>query len=58
MKWLKEDDLFVGILVIVVIVFVMKGDEEKIIEGGCEVYIVKLIFVVLFLEIIKSFFEK
>jgi two-component system cell cycle response regulator DivK len=33
----------------------MKGDEEKIRQGGCEAYIAKPISVVQFLETIQSF---
>ena len=35
-KWLKEDDLLRQIPVVAVTAFAMKGDEEKIREGGCE----------------------
>src|SRR5260221_13082445 len=40
-KWLKEDDLLAVIPVIAVTAFAMKGDEEKIRNGGCEAYIAK-----------------
>ncbi|MCK5042010.1 MAG: two-component system response regulator, partial [Sphingomonadales bacterium] len=33
----------------------MKGDEEKIRDGGCEAYIAKPISVNLFLDTIKQF---
>ena len=45
-KWLKEDDELRQIPVIAVTAFAMKGDEEKIREGGCEAYISKPISVV------------
>ena len=35
-KWIKEDDNLKAIPVIAVTAFAMKGDEEKIREGGCE----------------------
>ena len=35
-KWLKEDEELRAIPVIAVTAFAMKGDEEKIREGGCE----------------------
>ncbi|MEK9752246.1 MAG: two-component system response regulator, partial [Rhodospirillaceae bacterium] len=35
--------------------FAMKGDEEKIREGGCEGYIAKPISVPTFLETISKF---
>lgn len=38
-KWLKEDDELKSIPVIAVTAFAMKGDEEKIRQGGCEDYI-------------------
>ena len=44
-KWLKEDDELRRIPVIAVTAFAMKGDEEKIREGGCEAYISKPISV-------------
>jgi len=38
-KWLKEDDDLHVIPVIAVTAFAMKGDEERIRQGGCEAYI-------------------
>ena len=35
-KWLKEDDELHKIPVIAVTAFAMKGDEERIRQGGCE----------------------
>ena len=35
-KWIKEDDELKSIPIIAVTAFAMKGDEEKIREGGCE----------------------
>ncbi len=35
-QWLKEDDELREIPVIAVTAFAMKGDEERIREGGCE----------------------
>ena len=54
-KWLKEDDNLKAIPVIAVTAFAMKGDEEKIREGGCESYISKPISVVNFLETVRRF---
>ena len=54
-KWLKEDDSLKAIPVIAVTAFAMKGDEEKIREGGCEAYISKPISVVNFLETVRRF---
>ena len=35
-KWIKEDDDLRAIPVIAVTAFAMKGDEERIRQGGCE----------------------
>jgi two-component system cell cycle response regulator DivK len=53
-KWLKEDAELRRIPVIAVTAFAMKGDEEKIREGGCEDYIAKPISVTKFLETIQK----
>jgi two-component system cell cycle response regulator DivK len=54
-KWLKEDDELRSIPVIAVTAFAMKGDEERIRQGGCEAYISKPISVAKFLETVKSY---
>ena len=54
-KWLKEDDELRHIPVVAVTAFAMKGDEERIREGGCEAYISKPISVGDFLETVSSF---
>jgi two-component system cell cycle response regulator DivK len=54
-RWLKEDDELHSIPVIAVTAFAMKGDEERIRQGGCEAYISKPISVPGFLETIKGF---
>lgn len=54
-RWLKEDPELNSIPVIAVTAFAMKGDEEKIREGGCEAYIAKPISVAGFLKIIEQF---
>jgi two-component system cell cycle response regulator DivK len=54
-KWIKEDDELRSIPVIAVTAFAMKGDEERIRQGGCEAYISKPISVAKFLETVKSF---
>lgn len=56
-KWLKEDDELRSIPVVAVTAFAMKGDEQKIREGGCEGYISKPISVASFLSTINGFFE-
>jgi two-component system cell cycle response regulator DivK len=54
-KWLKEDEELRAIPVIAVTAFAMKGDEEKIREGGCEAYIAKPISVLGFLRTVEHF---
>jgi two-component system cell cycle response regulator DivK len=54
-KWLKEDEKLKSIPVIAVTAFAMKGDEEKIREGGCEAYIAKPISVTNFLQTVEHF---
>jgi len=54
-KWIKEDDTLKEIPVVAVTAFAMKGDEEKIREGGCEAYIAKPISVANFLETVQRF---
>ncbi|MFC4352843.1 response regulator [Fodinicurvata halophila] len=56
-KWIKEDDDLSTIPVIAVTAFAMKGDEEKIREGGCEAYIAKPISVTDFLDTIRRFLD-
>lgn len=53
-KWIKEDDTISHIPVIAVTAFAMKGDEERIRQGGCEAYISKPISVASFLQTIQS----
>ena len=52
-KWLKEDDELSHIPVVAVTAFAMKGDEERIREGGCEAYISKPISVMSFLDTVR-----
>ena len=52
-KWLKEDDDLSHIPVVAVTAFAMKGDEDRIRQGGCEAYISKPISVTHFLETIR-----
>jgi two-component system cell cycle response regulator DivK len=54
-KMLKADENLKRIPVIAVTAFAMKGDEEKIREGGCEGYIAKPISVPNFLETVAKF---
>ena len=54
-KWIKEDDDLRQIPVIAVTAFAMKGDDEKIRNGGCEAYMAKPISVARFLETVGRF---
>lgn len=54
-KNLKSDAELKHIPVIAVTAFAMKGDEQKIREGGCEDYISKPISVTNFIEIIEKY---
>ena len=54
-KWLKEDEELASIPVVAVTAFAMKGDEERIREGGCEAYLSKPISVGKFIETVRHF---
>ncbi len=54
-RWLKADAELRSIPVIAVTAFAMKGDEEKIRQGGCEDYIAKPISVSKFIEAVQRF---
>src|SRR5215831_17798254 len=54
-QWIKEDEDLRTIPVIAVTAFAMKGDEEKIREGGCEAYIAKPISIATFLRTVEHF---
>jgi two-component system cell cycle response regulator DivK len=54
-RWLKADAELKSIPVIAVTAFAMKGDEERIREGGCEAYLSKPISVGKFLETVRQF---
>ncbi len=56
--WLKEDDALCHIPIVAVTAFAMKGDEQKIREGGCEDYISKPISVTNFLDVVQSYLNK
>jgi two-component system cell cycle response regulator DivK len=54
-KWLKDDDELRDIPVVAVTAFAMKGDEERIRQGGCEAYISKPITIGLFIDTVRRF---
>ncbi len=56
-RWLKEDSELKSIPVIAVTAFAMKGDEQKIREGGCHDYISKPISVTHFMEVINKYLK-
>jgi two-component system cell cycle response regulator DivK len=54
-RWLKDDEELRDIPVIAVTAFAMKGDEERIRQGGCEAYMSKPISVGKFIETVKAY---
>jgi two-component system, cell cycle response regulator DivK len=54
-QWLKDDPELAPIPVIAITAYAMKGDEEKMLQGGCEAYLSKPISVVKFLETVRAF---
>ena len=54
-RWIKDDETLRHIPVIAITAFAMKGDEEKIRQGGCEAYLSKPISVVKFLETVRHY---
>lgn len=56
-KWLKDDDALAAIPVVAVTAFAMKGDEERIREGGCEAYLSKPITVATFIQTVRQFLD-
>ena len=55
--WLKDDDELKHIPVTAVTAFAMKGDEEKIRQGGCEAYLSKPISVSKFVETVRNYLD-
>jgi two-component system, cell cycle response regulator DivK len=54
-QWLKNDEELRTIPIVAITAFAMKGDEEKIRQGGCEAYLSKPISVVKFLETVRNY---
>ena len=52
---LKNDTELQHIPIVAVTAFAMKGDEERILEGGCQAYLSKPISVSNFIEVVKKF---
>ena len=53
--WIKNDENLKHIPIIAITAFAMKGDEEKIRQGGCDAYLSKPISVVKFLETVRHY---
>jgi two-component system, cell cycle response regulator DivK len=54
-RWLKADDETSAIPIIAVTAFAMRGDEERIREGGCEGYLSKPISVTGLIDKVRGF---
>ena len=52
-KWIKADFELCAIPVVAVTAFAMKGDEERILQGGCAAYLSKPISVAKFIETVR-----
>lgn len=52
-RWIKEDAELAHIPILAVTAYAMKGDEERIRDGGCEAYLAKPIGVSAFLDIVR-----
>jgi two-component system, cell cycle response regulator DivK len=57
-RWLKEEPALAHIPVVAITAFAMRGDEARILEGGCEAYIAKPISVSHFLATIQGLLER
>jgi two-component system cell cycle response regulator DivK len=57
-QWIKEEEDLRHIPVIAITAFAMKGDEEKIRQGGCEAYVSKPISIVKFLETVRQYLRE
>ncbi len=54
-KRLKADETLKSLPVIAITAFAMAGDKEKILEGGCDAYLVKPISIPNFLQTVERF---
>jgi two-component system cell cycle response regulator DivK len=54
-KQIKADPALKAIPIVAVTAFAMKGDEDWVIQGGCDGYIAKPISVVPFIQTVKKF---
>jgi two-component system cell cycle response regulator DivK len=53
-KWIKDDDNLSNIPIVAITAFAMKGDQERILDGGCEAYLSKPISISTFLDTIGN----
>lgn len=53
--WLKADAELKDVPVVAVTAFAMKGDEKKMIDGGCQDYISKPISVIEFINVVNKY---
>jgi two-component system cell cycle response regulator DivK len=56
-QWLKADIGLKHIPVVAVTAFAMKGDEDKIRQGGCEDYISKPISIAEFMKVVQKYLD-
>ena len=56
-QWLKAEADLKDIPVVAVTAFAMKGDEEKIRQGGCEDYIAKPISITEFIKVVQKYLD-
>jgi two-component system cell cycle response regulator DivK len=57
-QWLKAEKDLKHIPVVAVTAFAMKGDEDKIRQGGCEDYISKPISISDFMEVVQKYLDR
>lgn len=57
-QWIKSDAALRHIPVIAITAFAMKGDEEKMLQGGCEAYLSKPISIAKFLETVRLYLRE
>jgi two-component system cell cycle response regulator DivK len=56
-RWIKADPELQRIPVVAVTAFAMRGDEERILQGGCEAYLSKPISIARFMETVRRFLQ-
>jgi len=54
-RWMKDDEELRDIPIVAVTAFAMKGDEERIRNGGCQAYISKPISINSFIDTVRRF---